>query len=134
MVGVSGIPEMQADLLETADDVVTGTSTGQSLTNSNLIHVTDQNTCYYIGTADTVLDYPSGMLCNVCTKRSASTELYFVSLFFFPRHSVEETRQRRGRPRYSGSIPFRVTRLFLSPELVQQRVIQRIVCKTTIRI
>jgi hypothetical protein len=44
MVSVSGIPEMQADPLETADDVMTGTSTGQSLTNSNLILVTDQNT------------------------------------------------------------------------------------------
>lgn len=52
----------------------------------------------------------------------------------FSRHSVEETRQRRGRPRYSGSIPFRVTWLFLSPELVQQLVIQRIDCKTKIRI
>jgi hypothetical protein len=32
MVGVSGIPEMQAGLLETADDDVKGTSTGQSQT------------------------------------------------------------------------------------------------------
>jgi len=47
-----------------------------------LIHVTDQNTCYCIVTADTVLDYPSGIRCNVCTKWSASTELYLASLFF----------------------------------------------------
>lgn len=47
-----------------------------------LIRVTDQNTFYCIGTADTVLDYPSVIRCNVCTKRSASTWLYFGSLFF----------------------------------------------------
>jgi hypothetical protein len=31
MASVSGIPEMQADPLERADDVVTGTSTRQSM-------------------------------------------------------------------------------------------------------
>lgn len=34
-----------------------------------LVLVTDQNTRYCIGSDDTVLGYPSGIRCNVCTKK-----------------------------------------------------------------